>query len=94
MRVDIEENPDPWLLRLLKIQWDLDDSNFFVIPKEGLIDYAGINQIVNHPEFKAKRFQPRPPVKPVSFPEQGKRWAVFITAQVYRRIRHLLSLGG
>lgn len=73
VRLDIEENPDPWLLRLLKIQWDLDEKNIFVIPKEGMIDFSGINQVVNHPEFKTKRFQPRPPVKPVSFPEQGHR---------------------
>ncbi len=73
VRLDIEENPDPWLLRLLKIQWDLDDKNIFIIPKEGMIDFSGINQIVNHAEFKSKRFQPRPPVKPVSFPEQGHR---------------------
>lgn len=73
VRLDIEENPDPWLLRLLKIQWDLDEKNIFVIPKDGMIDFSGINQIVNHPEFKTKRFQPRPPVKPVTFPEQGHR---------------------
>jgi polyphosphate kinase len=73
VRLDIEENPDPWMMRLLKIQWDLDDQNIFFIPKTSLIDFTGINQIVNHPEFKSKRFQPKPPVKPVSFPEQGTR---------------------
>jgi polyphosphate kinase len=71
VRLDIEENPDPWMMRLLKIQWDLDDQNIFIIPKEAMIDFSGINQIVNHGEFKSKRFQPRPPVKPLSFPEQG-----------------------
>ncbi len=73
VRLDIEENPDPWMMRLLKIQWDLDDQNIFVIPKSALIDFSGINQIVNHAEFKSKRFQPRAPVKPLSFPEQGTR---------------------
>jgi len=73
VRLEIEENGDPWMMRLLKIQWDLDDQNIFVIPKGALIDFSGINQIVNHPEFKSKRFQPRPPVKPISFPEQGTR---------------------
>jgi polyphosphate kinase len=73
VKLEIEENPDPWMMRLLKIQWDLDDQNIFVIPKGALIDFSGINQIVNHPEFKSKRFQPKPPVKPVSFPEQGTR---------------------
>jgi polyphosphate kinase len=61
------------LIRLLKIQWDLDDMNIFKIPVEGMIDYAGINQIVGHPEFKTKRQKLHPPVKPVSFPELGSR---------------------
>src|SRR6267154_274628 len=73
VRLDIEEGPDPWMMRMLKIQWDLDDQNIFVIPKGAMIDFSGINQIVNHAEFKSKRFQPAPPVKPVSFPEQGTR---------------------
>src|SRR5882762_8287701 len=73
VRLDIEENPDPWMMRLLKIQWDLDDQNIFIIPKGAMVDFTGINQIVNHPEFKSKRFQPQPSVKPVSFPEQGTR---------------------
>lgn len=73
VRMDIEENPDPWIVRLLKIQWDLDDLNIFEIPKEGMIDFTGIGQIINHKKFKDKRLQPAPPVKPVSFPEQGTR---------------------
>ncbi len=73
VRLDVEDNPDPWMIRLLKIQWDLDDQNIFVIPKGAMIDFSGINQIVNHAEFKSKRFQPRPPVKPITFPEQGTR---------------------
>ncbi|HCW07798.1 MAG TPA: polyphosphate kinase 1, partial [Cytophagales bacterium] len=73
VRMDIQENADPWLLRMLKIQWDLDEKNLFVIPKEALIDFTGITQIVNHAEFKTKRFQPALPVKPLSFPEQGSR---------------------
>ena len=73
VRLDIEDNPDPWMMRLLKIQWDLDDQNIFIIPKGAIIDFSGINQIVNHSEFKNTRFQPKPPVKPLSFPEQGTR---------------------
>jgi polyphosphate kinase len=73
VRVDIQENPDPWLIRLLKIQWDLDDLNFFEVPSESLIDFAGIHQIVGHKDFKNKRAQYPPPVKPVSFPELGTR---------------------
>jgi polyphosphate kinase len=38
-----------------------------------MIDYAGLNQVVGHPEFKSKRLQLPPQVKPVSFPELGTR---------------------
>ncbi len=73
VRLDIEENPDPWLVRLLKIQWDLDEQNIFHIPKEGMIDFTGINQIIAHKEFKDKRAPLHPPRTPVSFPEFGER---------------------
>lgn len=72
VRIDIEENPDPWMVRLLKIQWDLDDLNIFQIPKAGMIDFNGIGQIINHREFQDKKLQPRPPIKPLSYPEQGE----------------------
>lgn len=72
VRIDIEENPDPWLLRLLKIQWDIEDNNIFQIPKTGMIDFNGLYQIINHREFKDKRLQAKPTVKPLSYPEQGE----------------------
>ncbi|MEY4929450.1 MAG: polyphosphate kinase 1 [Bacteroidota bacterium] len=73
VKLDIEKNPDPWLVRLLKIQWDLDELNIFQIPKEGMIDFTGINQIINHKEFKDKRAPMHPPRLPVAFPEFGSR---------------------
>ncbi|HWA33064.1 MAG TPA: polyphosphate kinase 1, partial [Cyclobacteriaceae bacterium] len=54
-------------------QWDLDDLNIFTVPKDTLLDLAGLNQIIGHKEFKDKKAQPRPPIKPVTFPEQGVR---------------------
>ncbi len=73
VRLEIEANPDPWLMRLLKIQWDLDEQNIVEIQRDSLIDLTGLLQIINHSEFKGKRLQPRAPVKPVTFPEQGTR---------------------
>jgi polyphosphate kinase len=73
VRLDIEENPDPWLMRLLKIQWDIDELNIFPIPKGGMIDFTGLNQIINHREFRDKRKPLHPPRRPVSFPEFGTR---------------------
>lgn len=73
VRMDVMEGADPWMLRLLKIQWDLDELNIFVVPKESMLDFTGLNQIISHKEFKDRRTTTKPPVKPVTFPEQGTR---------------------
>lgn len=71
VRMEIQENPDPWMLRLLKIQWDIDDYNISQTSPESLIDFSGLMQIIGHKEFKGKRFQIPAPIKPLNFPEQG-----------------------
>jgi polyphosphate kinase len=73
VRMDILEGTDPWMVRLLKIQWDLDDLNIFTIPAESMLDLGGLSQIIGHKEFKNKRSAARPSVKPLTFPEQGER---------------------
>jgi len=73
VRLEVEENPDPWMMRLLKIQWDLDDYNIFYVAKNSLMDYAGFNQLLANKEFKSKRTAPREPVPPLNFPELGTR---------------------
>ena len=73
VRLEVEEDPDPWMMRLLKIQWDLDDHNIFQVSKESMIDFTGLLQIVNHKEFKAKRAHQPDPIKPLNFPELGTR---------------------
>jgi len=74
VRMDIQdENPDPWLMRMLKIQWDISDLNIIQVPKESLLDLTGVLQIFNHKNFKDKRAPLHPPRKPVSFPEHGTR---------------------
>ena len=73
VRMDVVEGADPWMVRLLKIQWDLDELNISTVPKDSLLDFTGLNQIIGHKEYKDKRSPSRPPVKPVTFPEQGTR---------------------
>jgi polyphosphate kinase len=73
VRIDMQEYADQWLVQVLKIQWDIDDLNIVRIPDGSLIDLPGLNQIIGHSEFKAKRAPLRTPVKPVSFPELGTR---------------------
>jgi polyphosphate kinase len=71
VRMDVEENGDPWIIRLLKIQWDIEDANIIPIPKESLIDFAGLLQIINHKNFKDKRAPFRPHRKPPLYPEHA-----------------------
>src|SRR5690606_2566867 len=71
VRLETEENPDQWMMRLLKIQWDLDEHNIFYVPAQSLMDLTGLNQIINHKEFKSKRAPIREPIKPLNFPEHG-----------------------
>ena len=73
VRLEVQGKPDEWMIRQLKIQWDLDDLNIIHVPESSLVDLTGLTQIINHGEFKSKRSQLRPPVKPLTFPEQGTR---------------------
>jgi polyphosphate kinase len=73
VRLELQENPDPWLLSLLKIQWDLTEENIFIIRSESIFDFTGLHQIIGHKEFRSKRAVVPPPVKPVTFPEMGTR---------------------
>lgn len=73
VRLEINEEPDKWLMRLLKIQWDISDENIFYVPQESLFDFTGLHQIIGHQEFKTKKTQIPPPVHPVTFPEMGTR---------------------
>lgn len=73
VRIEVENNPDPWMMRLLKIQWDLDEHNIFYVSQDSLMDLTGLNQVVGHKEFKSKRSNAREPIKPLNFPEQGSR---------------------
>ncbi|HMG92824.1 MAG TPA: polyphosphate kinase 1 [Chryseolinea sp.] len=73
VRLEVEENPDPWMMRVLKIQWDLDEHNIFYAPQESMIDFSGLLQIIGHKEFKSKRAHQPDPIKPLNFPEHGTR---------------------
>ena len=73
VRLETEENPDPWMMRLLKIQWDLDEHNIFYVPQEGMIDFSGLLQIIGHKVFKNKRANLPDPIKPLNFPENETR---------------------
>jgi polyphosphate kinase len=71
VRMDVEQDGDPWIIRVLKIQWDIDDQNIIPVPRESLVDFTGLLQVINHKNFKDKRAPLRPPRKPVLYPENG-----------------------
>lgn len=73
VRLDIQGKPDPWLTRLLRIQWDIDEYNLFQVPDESLVDFTGLQQIINHKEFRGQREHSPEPVKPLNFPEHGSQ---------------------
>ncbi len=73
VRLDVQDAADPWILRILKIQWDLDDLNIITVPRESLLDFTGLLQIIGHKSFKDQRAPIRPARRPVLFPEQGQR---------------------
>lgn len=73
VRLDVFGQHDPWILRLLKIQWDIDDLNIIHVPAESLPDFTGVNQILVHKNFRDKRAALRPPRKPILFPDEGAR---------------------
>lgn len=70
VRMEVHGNADPWMLRLLKIQFDIDDNNIFHIPQSSLLDLSGLNQIINHNEFKGRRFKAPEPIKPLNYPDE------------------------
>lgn len=73
VRMDVMGEPDPWLLRLLKIQWDIEDDNIFRLHKDSLMDLTGFLQVIGHKAFKDKKAPLRAPRKPVLYPEQGEQ---------------------
>ncbi|MBX2963338.1 MAG: polyphosphate kinase 1 [Cyclobacteriaceae bacterium] len=73
VRMEIHGEADPWMLRLLKIQWDIDDHNIFAIPTLSLLDLGSLSQIIGHSEFKGRRSYPPQPIPPLNYPEEGEQ---------------------
>src|SRR5690606_39713028 len=42
-------------------------------PDESLVDFAGLQQIIDHKEFRGRRPHAPQPVKPLNFPEHGSQ---------------------
>ena len=68
VRIETQEKFDPWIMDQLKSRWNIDESNHFATPKNSIMDYTAMWQIVNHNHFKDKIPGPVKTVPPISFP--------------------------
>ncbi len=66
VRMEVEKNANPWLLKQLMKRYETGDENVMIAPEGGLLDYTCLWQIVNHQEFD--QFKPLRinPVTPIS----------------------------
>jgi polyphosphate kinase len=69
VRIEVDNNYNKWMMKLLKTRWELEDDNIFKIRQEDLFDLTGLWQIISHRQFKNKIPAPHPPVAPVTYPE-------------------------
>jgi len=69
VRLEMERNPSPFMLKVLKERWIIDNANVFNI--NSLVDLRSLWQIINHPHFKDKGFKQPASVPPLSLPSDG-----------------------
>jgi polyphosphate kinase len=77
VRIEVEENPNPWMIRILKNRWDLEDDNVFYVTNENIFDYTSFWQIIGHNEFKNKVPKLQAPVKPITLQDIGAEESIF-----------------
>jgi polyphosphate kinase len=67
VRLEVERNPSPFMMKVLRERWTIDNANVFTI--NSFIDLKGLWQILKHRQFKDKLFRQHPPVQPRSLPD-------------------------
>jgi polyphosphate kinase len=70
LRMETEPDFAYTLKKALITRWEIEEDNIFV--NDTLIDFTGLWQIVNHPEFRGKSPGTPSPVKPLFFQGNGK----------------------
>lgn len=71
VRVEVSEQFSPWVLKILKSRWIIDEDNIFKIHRESLLDFTGLWQIIGHPEFKESLSSMPSQVPPLSYPPEA-----------------------
>jgi polyphosphate kinase len=72
VRIDIEEGYSKWMLNSLLERWNLRPDSVFLIKRASMLDFTGLWQIVGNKRFKERLPQIPDPVKPLSYPEEGR----------------------
>jgi polyphosphate kinase len=72
VRIDIEEGYSKWMLNSLLERWNLRPDSVFMVKRASMIDFTGLWQIVGNKRFKERLPQIPDPVKPLSYPEEGR----------------------
>lgn len=69
VRVEVSGTPDPWMMKILKERWDIDEDNIFQIKKKSILDFTALWQIVNHRQVRHLLSEMPDPVPPLSEPD-------------------------
>jgi polyphosphate kinase len=72
VRIDIEEGNSKWMLSSLLERWNLRPDSVFLVKRASMLDFTGLWQIVGNKRFKERLPQIPDPVKPLSYPEEGR----------------------
>jgi polyphosphate kinase len=72
VRIDIEEGYSKWMLNSLLERWNLRPDSVFLVKRASMIDFTGLWQIVGNKRFRERLPQIPDPVKPLSYPEEGR----------------------
>lgn len=71
VRIEIEEGYSKWMLNSLLERWNLKMDSIFLVKRASMIDFTGLWQIVGNKRFKDRLPQVHPPVKPLSYQDEG-----------------------
>ena len=77
VRIEVQKDPNPWMLRVLKNRWELEEDNIFYVSPDNIFDYTAFWKIIGHSEFKNKVPKFNPPVKPVTMIDVGAEESIF-----------------
>ncbi|SDA50999.1 polyphosphate kinase [Algoriphagus alkaliphilus] len=72
VRIEIEEGYSKWMLNSLLERWNLKSDSVYMVSRSSMIDFTGLWQIVGNKRFRDRLPQIPEPVKPLSYPEEGK----------------------